>query len=99
MTETKITNDNFDQNIPELKGYKFEYVPTPLVSGGVGMYIDETLNYMVLEKISSEAFQALWIEINLDRKKNIICGILYRQHNSPDTFQSRNILYMISRFI
>ena len=32
--------------------------------------------------------KALWIEINLDRKKNIICGILYRQHNSPDTFQS-----------
>ena len=56
LTETKIliTNDNFDQDIPEFKGYKFEHVPTPLVSGGVGMYIDETLNYMVLEKISSE---------------------------------------------
>lgn len=52
------------------------------------MYISDTLNYMVLENISSEAFQALWIEIILNHKNNIACGIFYRQHNSPESFQS-----------
>lgn len=59
-TETKIThtNQNFATKIP---AYAFEHVPTPLASGGVGLFIDENLNYTVLEKESHEAFQALWI--------------------------------------
>ena len=39
VSETKISTVdfvNFDTSIP---GYKFEYVPTPLSSGGVGMYV------------------------------------------------------------
>ena len=52
------------------------------------MFIDETLNYKVLERTSNEAFQALWIEISFVKKKNVICGVMYRQHNSPDRFQS-----------
>ena len=46
ITETKITNSselNLEIQIP---GYEFEYVPTPLGSGGVGMYIDNTLEYV-----------------------------------------------------
>ena len=43
----------------------------------VGMYISDPLNYMVLQNISTEAFQALWNEIILDRKKNIVCGIFF----------------------
>ena len=70
-----------------IPGYSFEYVPMPLSSGGVGLFIDELLNYRVLEKISNEAFQALWVEITFENKKNVICGILYRQHNSPERFQ------------
>ena len=52
------------------------------------MFIDETLNYKVLEKTSNEAFQALWVEISFVKKKNVICGVMYRQHNSPDRFLS-----------
>jgi len=52
------------------------------------MYTDNTLDYTVLEKTSSEAFQALWVELHFERQKNIICGITYRQHNSPEYFQS-----------
>ena len=51
------------------------------------MFIDESLNYHILEKTSNEAFQTLWIEISFDKNKNIICGIIFRQHNSPDRFQ------------
>ena len=71
----------------KIPGYSFEYIPTPLSSGGVGLFIDELLNCRILEKISNEAFQALWAEITFENKKNVICGILYRQHNSPERFQ------------
>ena len=86
VSETKIsTTDsvNFDTSIP---GYKFEYVPTPLASGGVGMYVKDNLNYTIIDKTSNEAFQALWIEIHLSRQPNIICGVVHRQHNSPQRF-------------
>ena len=39
------------------------------------MYINEELDYTILEKTSEEAFQALWIEILVPSKKNIICII------------------------
>ena len=70
----------------KIAGYTFEYVPTPLSAGGVGMYIDSQLSYTVLEKSSNEAFQALWVEIHQTNAANIICGVLYRQHNSPELF-------------
>ena len=27
------------------------------------------------------------VEISFDKKKNIICGLIYRQQNSPERFQ------------
>ena len=83
VTETRIRNAN---SIDFNPGYTFEYVPTPLSAGGVGMYIDSELRYIVLEKSSNEAFQALWVEIYQTNAANIICGVLYRQHNSPEQF-------------
>ena len=44
---------------PRIPGYVFEYVPTPLASGGVGVYINDSLKYTVIEKVSDEAFQSL----------------------------------------
>ena len=41
----------------------------------------------MIEKVSDEAFQSLWIEIQLPQKSNIICGMIYRQHNAPKRFQ------------
>ena len=72
---------------PSIPGYVFEYVPTPLASGGVGLYINDSLKYTVIKKVSDEAFQSLWIEIQLPQKSNIICGIIYRQHNSLKRFR------------
>ena len=71
VTETKITNSNlpldFDPSIPN---YRFEYVPTPLSAGGVGMYIHNDFNYTVIERTRDEAFQALWVEIHI--AKNLL---------------------------
>ena len=86
VPKTKITSSNSAWCLT-IQGYEFEYVPTPLASGGVGMFIYETLNHKVIEKTSNEAFQALWIEMPLAKKKNVICRVTYRQRNSPDLFQ------------
>jgi hypothetical protein len=43
VTETRIVKGkplNFNPNVP---GYLFEYVPTPLSAGGVGIYIYEKI--------------------------------------------------------
>ena len=85
VTETRIYNDILDFN-PNIPDYNFEFVPTPLSAGGVGMYIEETMNYAVIERTSNEAFQALWIELQFVKQSNIICGVIYRQHNSVEHF-------------
>ena len=66
--------------------YVLEHVPTPLASGGAGVFVDQSRNYNVLEKTSNEAFRVLWVEIYFVNHKNIVCGIIYDQHNSPDYF-------------
>ena len=88
ITETKITNSTGIDFNPHIPNYQFERVPTPLSCGGVGMYVNSSLNYKVLEKASNEAFQALWIELEFLKGKNVICGVIYRQHNSPEQFQT-----------
>ena len=86
ITETKVNYSNSESAEFPFPGYEFEFVPTPLAFGAVGMFIDETLHYTILEKNPNEAFQALWIELSFASKKNIICGIIYRQHYSPERF-------------
>ena len=61
-------------------------MPTPL-SAGVFARIDANLKYTIIEKCSNEAFQALWVELHLPKHPNIIRGVVYRQHNSPERFQ------------
>ena len=91
VTETRINSstENLDFN-PSILHYNFEYLPTPLSAGGVGMYTDERFQYQTIERCSNEAFQALFIELHLPKSANIICGVLYRQHNSLSVF--RNVL-------
>ena len=99
ISETKIRNSNESKAHPHISGYVFEYVPTPLASGGIGLFVNQSLNYNVLEKTSNEAFQALWVEISFVDHKNIVCGIIYRQHNSPNdflTYLDRTIEKMVS---
>ena len=42
ITETKINDSNSESTEFSLPGYEFEFVPTPLAFGGVGMFIDDT---------------------------------------------------------
>ena len=61
-------------------------MPALLASGGAGLFVDQSLNYNVLEKTSNEAFRVLWVEDSFVNHKNIVCGIIYGQHNSPNYF-------------
>ena len=87
LTETRVTSGNDLKCNPNIPGYSFEYVPTPLSARGVAIYIKDHFNYRVLEKTSNVSYQAMWIEIQFSKRKNVICGIIYRQHNSPEKVQ------------
>ena len=63
ISETKIKNSNNSKAHLSISGYAFEHVPTPLASGGIGLFVNQSLNYNVLAKTLNEAFQALWVEI------------------------------------
>ena len=88
VTETKITNEGGLNFNPKIPNYEFEYVPTPLSAGGVGIYITGSFNYTILEKTSNDSFQAIWIKIHCNDMKDKICGVIYRQHNCPERFLS-----------
>ena len=78
ISKTIIRNELGDLDFnPMILNYNFEYVPTPLSAGGVGMYIDQRFKYTVIEKISKEAFQAFWVELHLPQKSkyNLWCGL------------------------
>ena len=38
ISETKITNSNSAISVPTIPGYNFEFVPTPLASGGASIH-------------------------------------------------------------
>ena len=47
------------------------------------MYVKDSLNYMIIDKTSNEA---LWIKVHLSWQPNLMCGVVQRQHNSPQQF-------------
>ena len=87
VSETRICDSECSSNfVPELPGYYFESVPTPLSAGGVGLFIDQNCKYRVLERVSNSCYQALWIELHLPNNKKSVCGVTYRQHNNANEF-------------
>jgi exonuclease III len=86
VSETRIAGDMPLTFNPDLGGYNFEYVPTPLSAGGVCMYIAYNINYSVIWKTSNIYFQALWIELAMNDNQSIVYGVVYRQHNDTTKF-------------
>ena len=87
VSETRICDRECSSNfVPELPGYYFESVPTPLSAGGVGLFIDQNCKYRVFERVSNSRYQALWIELHLPNNKKSVCGVTYRQHNNANEF-------------
>ena len=44
VTETKIANSNENGSFSCIPGYVVDFEPTPLASGGVGLFIRESLS-------------------------------------------------------
>ena len=65
VTETRLCEGESIDFIPQLPGYCFEFVKTPLSACGVGLFINENYKYRVLERSTNSSSQALWIEILL----------------------------------
>ena len=86
VTGTRLCEGESIDFIPQLPGYCFEFVKTPLSAGGVGLFINENYKYRVSERATNISYQALGIEILLPNHKKNICGIVYRQHNNGDQF-------------
>ena len=77
ITESRIRNEDLRAFNYDIPCYSFEYVPTPLAAGGVGMYIRQDYDYRVIEKTSEIAYQALWIEVIFSQKKSILFVVLH----------------------
>ena len=45
-------------------------------------FIDESLDYRILEKTSNEAFQVLWTEFSSVNKKNVICSLISKKNTT-----------------
>ena len=94
ISETSQTeNSNFDTNIT-LEGYKPPFTTGSLLSkGGVAIYVKNNLN--VLERddlnIMHNSFESVWIEIDVNKSKNVICGCFYR-HPSTDIVEFNNYI-------
>ena len=67
-----------------LPGFDFISQPAKFSIGGVGLCIANTLRYTIRDDLisSSDQEESLWIEVQNDKAKNIVCVTIYRHPNS-----------------
>ena len=92
ITETylKTGNVNFKTKIG-LEGYKSFSISSNSNKGGSTIYTKS--NLVTVERIdlnsTNDEYEPIWIEINNEKSKNIICGSIYRHpHNNNDHFNN-----------
>ena len=76
-------NVEFINNI-SLDGYKKPYtIGSKTARGGVAIYAKGDLNAFERDDLNiiNKSFEAVWIEVKVDKSKNIICGCTYRHPN------------------
>ena len=90
LSETKIKNSHDSTSNIAIKGYLFVSKQTVTNAGGVGFYIKEGIQFHIRDDLCSttKESESLWIEINRDPYKNLICAnILYRHPSGkPEDF-------------
>ena len=91
VSESWITNEkgaNFN-----LSGYDFICVNREdKRSGGVALYVDQNLNYKIIDSMSTsitDLLECITIEIDMGKKQNITVSCVYRAHDSCiETFKN-----------
>ena len=82
ISEHKIRKDTLPSNNISLPGYdEFIFEPTVTTHGGTGFYIKKGLDYIVRHdlKLNTPSFcEAMFVEVILPGRKNLIVGCIYR---------------------
>ena len=97
ITELKQqVGEDFIVNV-DMEGYHKYNQPSKSASRGVVIYVNSSLDHSKIDELSKteDDFESLWIEIKNNKKKNIICGCIYRH---PNTYSVRFIEYIESTF-
>ena len=84
ITESKQqVGKGFIVNV-DMEGYHTCNQPSKSVSGGVVIYVNSNLDHSKIGELSEteDDFEPLWIETVNKKKKNIICGCIYRHPNT-----------------
>lgn len=90
ISETWITNEKGSDF--EIKGYEMCYINREnKKGGGVALYVDQNLNYKVVENMSTvvdDLLECVTIEVCREKKKNVIVSCIYRSPGSNiDSFK------------
>ena len=82
ISEHKIRNDSSSSNNISLPGYnEFIFEPTKTSHGGTGFYIKHGLDHIIRDDLnlnSPSQFEAMFVELILPNRKNLIIGCIYR---------------------
>ena len=102
ISEHKISKDGHPSNNISLSGYdEFIFEPTGTTHGGAGFYIKSGLDYVVRHdlKLNTPSFyEAIFVEIILPDRKNLIVGCIYRHPSeSIREFTADNLEPILSK--
>ena len=75
---------DFSTNI-SMSGYHQPFTTGSKTSKGVAIYARDNLNIFARDDLNcvNNCFESVWVEIEIEKSKNIVCGCLYR-HPSTD---------------
>ena len=107
ISEHKIKKDQKSSNNIDICGYdEFIFEPTGTTHGGTGFYIKNGYDYIVRKDLNLNTpshFEAMFVEVVLKDRKNLIVGCIYRHPSSDisiNDFTEKHlepILYKISK--
>ena len=85
LCEHKIRSNSWINNI-SLLGYTFCFDETKSTHGSTGFYMNEKFSYIKWNELNislDNNLESTFIEDNLPRKKNFICGCIYKHPKIP----------------
>ena len=98
ISEHRIKKDKQPSNNVNLEGYEeFIFEPSGTSCGGTGFYIHQKHDYIVREDLklnSPSDFEAMFVEIVLPDRKNLIVGCIYRHPSSNISVNDFNEHYI-----
>jgi len=92
---TELSQDTFN-----LSGYTFaSKCRTNKIGGGVGLYIDSTIDYKICSEVSfvSDSIECIFVELQQESSSNIIVGCVYRPPNTDVSIFNIELLTILNK--